>query len=68
MILGGRKAVTPDLLEARATLCLLGEQHRLDAVEETFQPPDELSMRDAELRVTWRFGFERKAEPRELVA
>ncbi len=41
------------LLQLGARSHLLGEQRGLDAVEHTFQPADELGLRDAQLGLGW---------------
>ena len=42
-----RKSRPTHFLEPLAHLHLLREEHRLDAVEKTLEPPDELRVRDA---------------------
>src|SRR3954452_19712624 len=44
------------LLELLLRHRLLGEQRRLDPVEETFEPTDELSLRDPQLGLAGRLG------------
>src|ERR671919_1496310 len=44
----------PHLLEGRLGLHVLGPQRRLDAVEETLQPPEELSLRHPHFRLAGR--------------
>ena len=44
---------TTHLVKSLTALHLLREQHRLDAVEEAFEPADELSMSDTQLRIAW---------------
>ncbi len=56
------------LLELLLGLHLLGEQRRLDAVEEPFEPADELRLRDAQLGVARRVARERQRDVVELLA
>src|SRR5207244_8916916 len=44
------RAALAHLLELALRLGLLGEERGLDAVEESFEPADELGLRDAQLR------------------
>src|ERR1700686_10053 len=56
------------LLELALRLDLLREQRCLDAVEEPFEPADQLRLRDAQLRITRRGARERQRHVRELLA
>src|SRR5215469_10206758 len=44
----------PHLLELCASGHLLSEERGLDAVEQSFEPADELSLRYTQLRLAWR--------------
>jgi hypothetical protein len=46
---------------------LLGEQRRLDAVEQALEPADQLGLGDAQLRVGRCRRAERKGDPVELL-
>ena len=54
----GRQRALAHLLQLLAGRHLLGEQRGLDAVEQPFQPADQLRLRDAQ------FGVRRDARPR----
>jgi hypothetical protein len=41
--------MAPHLVEPSPRLHLLGEQHGLNSMEQTFEPPYELSVRDPQL-------------------
>src|SRR5204863_1977485 len=58
----------PHLLDLLLRLHLLGEERRLDAVEETLEPADELRLRDPQLRVARCVARERKRHVAELLA
>ena len=55
------------LLELCPGRHLLGEQRGLDAVEESFEPADQLGLRDTELRLARRPVLERQRQPVELL-
>jgi hypothetical protein len=61
--------MTTHLVEPSSCLHLLGEQHGLNSMEQTFEPPHELSVRDPQLRITGNVVvLERKAQTLELLA
>ena len=62
------RAPLAHLLELALRLHLLREQRGLDAVEETFEPADELGLRDAQLGVARRVARERQRDVVELLA
>src|SRR5215217_2824673 len=64
----GRQGALPHLLQLLARRHLLGEQRGLDAVEQTFQPADELRLGDPELGVGRHAVLgERQRQPLEFV-
>ena len=64
---GGQPA--PHLLQLRPRRHLLGEQRRLDALEQALQPADQLGLRDPQLGVAGGGVVgERRAQPVQLVA
>ena len=65
--LTARKASASKFLETREILLLLSKEHRLDAVEEAFEPTYELGVRNAQFRLRGSSFFERKAETMQLV-
>ena len=62
------RAALAHLLELALGLHLLGEQRGLDAVEQAFEPADELGLRDAQLRLGGRVARERERDLGELGA
>ncbi len=56
------------LLELLADGHLLGEQRRLDAVEQALQPADELGLGDAQLGFARRRPLQGQGQPVQLVA
>ena len=50
---------TPHLFELSSHRCLLRPQRGLDAVEQAFEPADELRLCDAKFRLGWRFRGDR---------
>ena len=62
----GGQCAAAHLLELRAGRHLLGEQGRLDAVEQPLEPTDQLRLRDAKLRLGRRLARERQRDLGEL--
>ena len=56
------------VLELALGLHLLGEQRGLNAVEQTFEPTDELGLRDAQLGLARGVARERQRDVGELLA
>src|SRR5215217_143776 len=65
----GRQRTLPHLLQLLARGHLLGEQRGLDAVEQAFEPADQLGLSDSQFGVRWDGVLgERQREPLEFVA
>src|SRR5689334_9701193 len=64
----GRQRALPHLLQLLTSRHLLGEQGGLDAVEQAFEPADQLGLCDPQFRVRRNaFVGEREREPLELL-
>src|SRR5438309_3633004 len=63
----GGQAPALELLELRPRRDLLGEQGRLDAVEQPLEPADQLRLRHPELGLGGRLLLEREAELGQLL-
>jgi hypothetical protein len=65
---GALRELAPHLLELLAGGHLLGEERGLDAVEQPFEPPDQLGLRDAQLDIGRRGVLaEGEGQPGELL-
>ncbi len=62
-----RRQLAPDLLELLAGRDLLGEERRLDAVEQALEPAHELGLGDPQLGLARRVARERRRQAGELV-
>ena len=62
------RAPAPHLFDLALRHRLLREQRGLDAVEEAFEPADELRLRDPQLRVGGLLAREREHDFAELLA